>query len=299
MIKIHPQISHALQNNIPVVALESTVIAHGLPYPDNLNVAKKLQNIVQQNGAVPATIAILDGQVKVGLDDSELKFIAENKIAKVSLKDISLIVAEKGNGATTVAATVWASHQAGIQVFATGGIGGIHPGEEMDCSSDLPALATIPVAVICSGPKAILDLRKTREWFETWGIPILGYQTPVLPAFYCSKTNIPIDRQVNNLFDMANLVHTHLTLMERGVLVAVPVPKDKEISLEEFNVLCQDALKEAQKQGIQGGHLTPFLMEFLRKTTSNATLKANISLLENNALVATQLAVELAKKKNS
>jgi len=296
MLNIHPKVMYALEKKMPVVALESTVIAHGLPYPENIYTAQNMETTVKQKGAVPATIAILEGKIHVGLEPEQIEQLGKPGVAKVSLKDISLVLAEKGNGATTVAATVWIAHKAGIQVFATGGIGGIHPGDDMDWSSDLPALATIPVAVVCSGPKAILDLRKTREWFETWGVPILGYETKVLPAFYCSQTDIAIDRSFSDMAQAAELISLHLSLMQRGILIAVPVPKEYEISMREFDIFHSQALEQAKQRKIQGAQLTPFLMEYLRQATSGATLIANTALLLNNAKVAAELATALCAK---
>ena len=293
MLKIHPQVSQALENQKAVVALESTVIAHGLPYPENLETAAKMEEIIRENGATPATIAIIDGSVCVGLDKSQLERLTQPDIAKTSLKDISLLIAERGSGATTVAATMWAAHQAGIKIFVTGGIGGVHPGEGMDLSGDLPALATIPVAVVCSGPKSILDLPRTREWLETWGVPILGYDTDVLPAFYTRKTKIAVDRCVHHHKDAARYVDIHLSLKRGGILVTVPVPAEQEISEQEFQKLYQEAHKQAQLQNIQGSKITPFLMEFLRKASAGATLTANLALLMNNAKIGAQLATSL------
>ncbi|HNZ66014.1 MAG TPA: pseudouridine-5'-phosphate glycosidase [Planctomycetota bacterium] len=299
---IAPEVQEAIQKNKPVVALESTVIAHGLPKPKNIEVALKMEQIIRENGAIPATIAILNGKVKVGLTKNEFQLLNDPKIAKVSIRDISLLIAEHGSGATTVAGTMWAAHQAGIQFFVTGGIGGVHPGDGMDFSGDLPALSTIPVAVICSGPKSILDLPRTREWFETWGIPALGYKTNVLPAFYTAKTNIPIDRQVNTIEEMANYVQAHLMLKRSGILITVPVPSDKEVSAQEFHNWHHQCEEIAAKQKISGSALTPFMLGYLRELSKDATLMANLALLENNALIGAKIAyaywTKLGKESN-
>lgn len=293
MLKISSFVQDAIAKKQPVVALESTLISHGLPYPTNLETALKLEEIIQKEGAVPATIAILDGQVCVGLDDKQKERLTGSRMSKVSLRDISLLIAEKGCGSTTVAATMWAAHKVGIAVFATGGIGGVHCGEGMDISSDLPAFATIPVAVVSSGAKAILDLPRTREWFETWGIPILGYQTSNLPAFYTAQTSLPVDRMVKTPQEAAHYIKTHLACCQRGIMLAVPVPAEDEVPLEKFHLWQEKAEKAAKERNISGYALTPFMMEFLRKESENVTLKANVSLLLNNARIAAQVAKAL------
>lgn len=295
-IKISPEVQEAIDNNKPVVALESTVIAHGLPKPTNIETALQMESIIRNNGAVPATIAILNGEVKVGLTRQELELLNAPSIAKVSIRDISLLITEKGSGATTVAGTMWAAHQAGIHFFVTGGLGGVHPGDGMDFSGDLPALSTIPVAVICSGPKSILDLPRTREWFETWGIPVLGYQTDVLPAFYSAKTNIPIDRKVVHVEQAACYVHTHLMMNRSGILLTVPVPADKEVSSKEFETWHKEAIEKAKAENIHGAALTPFMLKYLKDISNGATLTANLALLENNALIGARIACSYFSK---
>ena len=293
MLKISSIVLEAIQYKKPVVALESTLISHGLPYPQNIETAMKLEEVILEQGAVPATVAILDGQVCVGLDLPQKERIAKGGVAKVSMRDISLLIAEKGTGSTTVAATMWAANKAGIRVFATGGIGGVHPGDTMDISSDLPAFATIPVAVVSSGPKAILDIPRTREWFETWGVPILGYKTSYLPAFYTAQTSLSVDRMVQTPQEAAHFIETHLQYCQKGILLAVPIPKEDEIPLEKFHFWHEKAIKVAKEQNISGSALTPFMMEFLRKESENSTLKANVSLLIHNAQVAAQVSIAM------
>lgn len=291
MLLLSPEVEAALAEQRPVVALESTVISHGLPYPQNLELARRLEARVRENGAVPATIALAGGQVRVGLDDALLERLATEKgITKVSLRDIGLVLAGGGLGATTVAGTMWAAHAAGIRVFATGGIGGVHPGAGDDISADLPALATIPVCVVSSGAKAILDLPRTREWLETWGVPILGLQTDKFPAFYARESGLPVDRTVQDEAEAARYVRAHLALGRGGILLGVPVPAAEALPSGPMLEWIAAAQREADEQGIRGYALTPFLLSTLAIRSGGQTLRANLALLENNAAVAAQLA---------
>ena len=278
-----------------MVALESTVIAHGLPRPQNLETANRLEQIVREAGSLPATIAILDGQFCVGLSDEQVRFIAEDEeIRKVSIRDLSIAIVQKWNGATTVASTSWIAHRAGIKVFATGGIGGVHRGSLPDISADLPALATTPLVVVCSGAKIVLDLAATREWLETYGITVAGYQCDEMPAFYSRSSGLPVDVRVDSPEDVAEIFRMQQALgIERALLVTVPVPQESEVPAENLERALSAALQEAVSQHVAGRELTPFLLSRMAHTSEGATLKANLALLENNAHVAARVAVAL------
>jgi pseudouridylate synthase len=294
---LNPEVESALLEKKPVVALESTVIAHGLPRPTNLEVARRLEQIVREAGAVPATIAILDGKLRVGLNHNEIKLLAESaEIKKVSIRDLPIAVAQKWNGATTVATTSWIAQRAGLKVFATGGIGGVHRGSLPDISADLPALAATPIIVVCSGAKIVLDLAATREWLETHGIPVVGYGCDEMPAFYSSSSGLPVDVSVNEPSEVVKLFRAQEELkLNRALLVTVPVPAESAVAEDELKQTLDAALKQAEEQSISGRDLTPFLLSRMAETSSGATLKANIALLENNAGVAAQIANALAE----
>ena len=294
VLTVHPHVQQALVAGAPVVALESTVIAHGLPAPHNLDVARRMEAVVRSEGATPATVAVLDGHVRVGLEPAELERLAEGEVAKVSLHTLAVTLTRRAIGATTVAATMWAAAQVGIRVFATGGIGGVHRGEGWDISADLPALATLPVAVVCSGPKAILDLPRTREWLETWGVPVLGYQTDELPAFFSRSSGLPVDCRVEAPEEAAEIIRTHLALGRGGVLVTVPVPAAQEVPAEQVLAWLAEAEAEAHARGLSGPALTPFLLNALARLSRGATLQANLALLVNNAAVAARIAGALS-----
>ena len=289
-------VESALGAKRPVVALESTVIAHGLPRPQNLETARRLEEIVREAGATPATIAILDGQLRVGLTSEESQFIADNdEIKKVSIRDLPIAVAQKWNGATTVASTSWIAERAGIRVFATGGIGGVHRGSLPDVSGDLPALATTPIIVVCSGAKIVLNLPATREWLETYGITVVGYQCDELPAFYSRRSGLPVDVRVDSPEEVAQIFRAQQSLkIERALLVTVPVPEEFEIPAADLNRTLNAALQEAERRQVGGRELTPFLLSHMAQMSEGATLRTNIALLENNARVAAQIARALA-----
>jgi pseudouridine-5'-phosphate glycosidase len=296
ILTIAPEVAAALAAKQPVVALESTVISHGLPWPQNLELAREVEALVRDNGAIPATIALLHGRVCVGLDQAALQHLATSQeVAKVSMRDIAIVLARRAAGATTVATTMWAAHLAGISVFATGGIGGIHRGDGSDISADLPALASIPVAVVCSGAKAILDLPRTREWLETWGVPVLGWQSQWLPAFYSRSSGLSADLSVANAADAAAIVRQHLALNRTGLLLGVPVPEGEEIAAELAEGYIAQADTEAHQAGISGAATTPFLLKRLGEISNGATLRANLALLRNNARVAAQMAAALSE----
>lgn len=289
-------VSAALETNKPVVALESTVIAHGLPRPQNFETACRLEQLVREAGSLPATIAILEGQLRVGLTSEEIRFIAESDdIKKISLRDLPLAVAHKWNGATTVAATSWIAHRAGIQVFTTGGIGGVHRGSMPDVSADLPALATTAIVVVCSGAKIVLDLPATREWLETYGITVIGYQCSELPAFYSRSSGLPVDVRADSAEEVAKLFRAQQALgIERTLLVTVPVPENFEVPVADLERTLNMALAEAERRHVGGRELTPFLLSCMAQTSDGATLQANIALLENNARVAAAIARAIA-----
>ena len=295
LLSIDPEIASALRENRPVVALESTVIAHGLPRPQNLQTANRLQQVVRENGAAPATIAIMEGKLKVGLTDHELNVLAEHDdIRKISTRDIPVAVARGWNGATTVASTIWIAHRAGIKVFATGGIGGVHRGPLPDISADLPELARTPIVVVCSGAKIVLDLPATREWLETHAVTVVGYDCDELPAFYSRNSGLRVDARADSTADVARVFKAQRTLgINSALLVAVPVPAQFEVSAEQLQPVLDNALELAEQNGVKGSEVTPFLLSQMAEHSSGATLRANIALLENNARVACAIASEL------
>lgn len=275
-----------------MVALESTVIAHGLPHPRNLETAHKLEEIVRGNGAVPATIAVFAGKFHVGLNEEQIvRLAAGENIRKISRRDLAPAVARGWDCATTVATTMWIAHRAGIKVFATGGIGGVHRGYAADVSADLPELAQTPMTVAASGAKIILDLPATREWLETNGVTVLGYGCDEFPAFYSRSSGLAVDERVDTPEDVAAIIRARDELKLPGaVLLTVPVPAEKEIPRDELEDILAEVLKEADAQGIKGKHLTPFLLSQMSERSGGKTLEANIALLENNAAVAAQVA---------
>ena len=287
------EVTDALQSKKPIVALESTVIAHGLPYPKNLETAKNLERIVRENGAIPATIAVFDGEFCVGLDSSQIERLATDKtIRKISRRDLPIAVARKLNCATTVATTAFIAHKAGIKVFATGGIGGVHRGFAADVSADLPELAQTPITVVCSGAKIVLDLPRTREWLETNGVSILGWQCHEFPAFYSRSSGLLVDERIETAEEVAEIVRARDDLkLENTILVAVPVPAEFEIELNELEKILAESLKLAAEQNVSGKEITPFLLAQMSAKSAGKTLSANIALLENNARIAAQIAV--------
>ncbi len=296
-LTLSSEVSAALETNRPLVALESTVTAHGLPRPQNLETAQRLEQIVREGGATPATIAILNGALTVGLSSEQISFIAEHDgINKVSIRDLPIAVAQKWDGATTVASTSWIANRAGISVFATGGIGGVHRGSLPDISGDLPALATTSIIVVCSGAKIVLDLPATREWLETHGITVIGYQCDELPAFYSRASGLPVDVRVDSPEEVAEIFQAQLALgVERALIVTVPVPEQFEVSRAPLEHALNDALAEAERQTVGGRELTPFLLSRMAQVSEGATLTANLALLENNARVAAEIAGTLSK----
>jgi len=311
---IAPEVQAALAVGRAVVALESTVIAHGLPYPTNREVALAMEAIIREEGAVPAIIAVLGGALRVGLTAAEIEHLASSKdVRKLSRRDIAACLAQRLDGATTVAATMLIAHQAGIRVFATGGIGGVHRQQisksanqqiehatrntqhVADISADLPELARTPVCVVCAGAKAILDLPATLEWLETWGVPVLGCQTDEFPAFYSCTSGLPVSARVESPTEAAAVARAHWALGGGGLLLAVPVPAAAELPPAAVEQAIAQALAEADRQGIRGPAVTPFLLRRVGELTGGASLRANVALLQNNAAVAARLAVALAE----
>jgi pseudouridine-5'-phosphate glycosidase len=294
-LHIAPEVAAAIEANKPVVALESTVIAHGLPRPLNLETAQRLEAIVREGGAIPATIAIIDGKLCAGLTGERLNLLAEGSdIKKVSSRDLALAVARGWTGATTVASTMWIARKVGIKVFATGGIGGVHRGALPDVSADLPELARSRMVVVCSGAKIVLDLPATREWLETHGVTVLGYECDELPAFYSRKSGLPIDARVNSPGEVAEIFRTLQSLgISRALLVTVPVPEEFELPSEQLKFVLDNALADAARKNISGRELTPFLLSEMAQLSRGSTLRANVALLENNARIAAQIAAAI------
>lgn len=293
--KVSHEIEAALAANRAVVALESTVIAHGLPRPQNLETAQRVEQIVSEQGATPATIAVLDGRLCVGLNQQQIEQVANgDHIRKLSTRDLAVAVARGWNGATTVAASIWIAQRAGIQVFATGGIGGVHRGSLPDVSADLPELARTPMIVVCSGAKIVLDLPATREWLETCGITVVGYGCDEMPAFYARRSALPVDERCDSPEEVTKLFRTQRELeIESALLVTVPVPAEAEVPPETLNKILDESLRDADGSNIAGSGLTPFLLARMAERSAGATLRANIALLENNARVAAQIATAL------
>lgn len=299
--KISEEVETAWHEQRAIVALESTIIAHGMPFPENVATARRLEAAIRQAGAVPATMAVLNGSIMVGLNDEELNVLATARdVMKLSRRDLAWAVAHKKSGATTVAATMMIAADAEIDLFATGGIGGVHRGAELnwDVSADLTELARTPVNVVSAGPKAILDLPATLEYLETLGVPVLGYQTNELPAFYSRKSNLPLELRANTAAEVAHFIFTRQNLASSGgVLIANPIPEAHEIAFDQMEEHIEYALNAAAEQGVTGKRLTPFLLDQVRQRTQGRSLAANIALVANNARVAAEIAVALAALK--
>jgi len=295
LLRLSPEVQKAIDNRQAVVALESTVIAHGLPYPTNLEVARRMEGLIREHGATPATIALLGGELCVGLSPDELHYLATAQgIRKTSRRDLPIVVAQKGDGATTVATTATIAAWAGIDLFATGGIGGVHRNAPFDVSNDLPTLAAVPVAVVCAGAKSILDLPATLEWLETAGVPVIGYGSDEFPAFYTRESGLPVDVRVDTPQAAAAIVRAGRRLgLGSGTLIAVPIPASAELPRQRLEAALASALRLAREQGIEGSASTPFLLAQIARETGGASVKANVALLEKNAVVAAQIAVAL------
>jgi pseudouridine-5'-phosphate glycosidase len=298
-LDINPEVAKALEGGLAVLALESTIIAHGMPYPKNVETALKVEEIVRQNGAVPATIAILNGRLKVGLTREEIEALGSGKnVIKTSRRDIPFIIANKADGATTVASTMIIAALVGIKVFTTGGIGGVHRGaqETFDISSDLQELANTNVAVICAGAKSILDIGLTLEYLETQGVPVVGFGTDELPAFYTRKSGFGVDYRVDSAETVALALKAKWDLgLKGGMVIANPIPEEYEMDYDAITGAITEALKELKEKGIKGKESTPFLLGKVKEITGGASLESNIQLVYSNAKVGAQIAVELAK----
>lgn len=297
-IKFSPKVEQALKENRPVIALESTIISHGMPYPQNVETALACENIARENSAEPATIAIIQGKLCVGLTEEEIDYLGKAglSVTKASRRDIPILVARKQDGATTVAATMIIAAMAGIKVFATGGIGGVHRGAEttMDISADLEELAQTPVAVVCAGAKSILDLGLTLEYLETKGVPVLGYQTEMLPAFFTNTSEFKVDYRMESAQEIADVISAQRAIgFGGGMLIANPIPEKYAMDAKVIDKAIADAVKEAEQKGIQGKDTTPFLLAKIVEITGGSSLKANIQLVFNNVRLASQIASKL------
>jgi pseudouridine-5'-phosphate glycosidase len=295
---IAPKIQKTLDHGQPVVALESAVISHGLPYPANLQVAQGMQAAIRAEGATPATIAILGGRVHVGLETAHLERLARGRgVRKVSRRDLPLAVGLGLDGGTTVSATMYIAHRVGIEIFATGGVGGVHRGHPFDVSADLTELGRTPVTVVCAGAKAILDLPRTREVLETQGVPVVGYNCDEMPAFYSRSSGLPADVRVDTPQEVVQIIHARRNLgLRSGILVTVPIPVADEIPPDEIESAIARATRQAEAEGVAGAALTPFVLARLAELTGGRSVRANVSLLHNNARVAARIAVALSRE---
>ncbi|WML23937.1 pseudouridine-5'-phosphate glycosidase [Neobacillus sp. OS1-33] len=296
-ITLSEEVRIAKEQGKPIVALESTIISHGMPYPQNVQTAREVEQIIRDNGAVPATIAIIDGKIKVGLSDDELEMFGKSSgVAKVSRRDIAYLIATKQLGATTVAATMICAELADIHIFVTGGIGGAHRGAEttMDISADLEELGQTNVAVICAGAKSILDLGLTMEYLETKGVPVIGYQTDVLPAFFTRTSEFPLNLRADDVDSIASTLKVQWDLgLKGGAVIANPIPEEHAMDEQFINGIIETALKEADELKIAGKDVTPFMLGKVKELTGGKSLEANIALVKNNAVVGAKIAVSL------
>ena len=299
-LDIHPDVEKAIKNKEPVVALESTIISHGMPYPKNVETALMVEDTVRSNKAVPATIAIINGRLKVGLTDEEIEFLATNEeVKKVSRRDLPITVAQKLSGSTTVASTMIIANLAKIAVFATGGIGGVHRGAEntLDISADLEELANTNVCVVCAGAKAILDIGLTLEYLETKGVPVIGYKTSELPAFYSSESGFDVDYKIDSALEIAEILKTKWSLsIDGGVLVTNPIPVAFELESSIMNEAINEAIIEANNENISGKEITPYLLSKVNELTEGKSLDANIKLIQNNANLASKIALHYSNQ---
>ncbi|WP_276872670.1 pseudouridine-5'-phosphate glycosidase [Anaerotruncus massiliensis (ex Togo et al. 2019)] len=300
-LEVSPRIREALDNNRPVVTLESTIISHGMPYPRNVETALKVEEVVRSCGAEPATVAVIGGKLKVGISEEEITHLGKKGLGviKASRRDLPVLCARGEDGASTVAATMILSALAGVQVFATGGVGGVHRGAEttMDISADLEELAETPVMVVCAGAKSILDLGLTLEYLETKGVTVLGYQTEELPAFYTRKSGFKVDYRMDTPEEIAAAFSAKEDLgLRGGMLVTNPIPEQYAMDHDYISRTIEDACAEAAQKGVKGKELTPFLLDRIQQITAGKSLEANIELVYNNARLASRIAVELCKK---
>ncbi|MBM7608198.1 pseudouridine-5'-phosphate glycosidase [Lysinibacillus composti] len=300
-ISYSQEVLDAKEKGLPVVALESTIISHGMPYPQNVKTAREVEQIIRDNGAVPATIALIDGKIKIGLTDEELEMFGNAKdVAKASRRDLGYLVATKKLGATTVAATMICAELAGIELFVTGGIGGVHRGAEttMDISADLEELAQTNVAVVCAGAKSILDIGLTLEYLETKGVPVIGYGTDILPAFYTRESDFNVNFKANSVEEVADMMRAKWDLgLRGGAVVANPIPEEQALDKDFITGIIGSALNEAEEKGVKGKDVTPFLLAKVKDLTEGKSLDANIALVKNNAKIGAGIAVALNNNK--
>ena len=299
-LDLAPEVAEALENGRPVVALESTIISHGMPYPKNVETAMLVEKTIRDNGAVPATIAVIGGRLKAGLSREEIEYLgkAGRAVAKASRRDLAALVAAGKDGATTVTTTMIIAHMAGIDIFATGGIGGVHRGAEttMDISADLEELGNTPVMVVCAGAKSILDLGLTLEYLETKGVPVIGYGTDELPAFYTRQSGFGVDYRADSPAQLASMFRAQKELgMKGGMLVTNPIPEEYAMDKAVIDAAIEQALRESVEQGVHGKETTPFLLARVVELTGGSSLESNIQLVLNNATLAAKTAVELCK----
>ena len=294
---IKPEVEKALDEGTPVVALESTIISHGMPYPKNVETALAVEEVIRKNGGVPATIAIIGGRIKIGLMADEIEYMAKaDNVLKVSRRDFPLVISEKLDGATTVAGTMIAANMAGIKVFVTGGIGGVHrgAGESFDISADLEELKMTDVAVVCAGVKSILDIGATLEYLETSGVPVITYGADSFPAFYSRESGFPAECRIDEPEKIASLIRTKDQLgLRGGILIACPIPAEDEIAFDKMDVVIKKALRECEEKGIKGKRITPFLLSKVKDLTEGSSLEANIKLVLNNADIGAKIAAEI------
>lgn len=299
-IRISQEVAYALANNLPVVALESTIISHGMPYPKNVEIALKVEETIRINGAIPATIAIVNGDVVVGLSEDEIETLGnKDDVIKVSRRDISFVMAQKRWGGTTVAATMFIAAKVGIKVFVTGGIGGVHYGAEQsfDISSDLDELGRTSIAVVCAGPKAILDLGKTLEYLETKGVPTIGYKTDKMPLFYTISEDTNVLYRLDEAKDIAEVIRIHDALnLNSGLLIVNPIPKDYALNYSEVKEVVEEAIVKMNEQGIKGKEETPFLLAKISEITKGQSLVANEALIINNAKLGANIAKNITRE---
>lgn len=294
---IKPEVEKALEEGTPVVALESTIISHGMPYPKNVETALAVEEVIRKNGAIPATIAIIEGRIKIGLTPEEIEYMAKaDNVLKVSRRDFPLAISQKLDGATTVAGTMIAANMAGIKVFVTGGIGGVHrgAGESFDVSADLEELKMTDVTVVCAGVKSILDIGATLEYLETSGVPVITYGADSFPAFYSRESGFAAECRIDEPEKISALIRTKEQLgLRGGILVACPIPEEDEIPFEKMDVVIKQALKECEEKGVKGKRITPFLLSKVKDLTEGSSLEANIKLVLHNADIGSKIAANI------